>query len=300
MTTPDPRVRVLDPAHVLAVVQEATAGLRGSTARAASKPDAVRIRFMSRRVARDAAGALQRVGYRVSRVDGTDHRHLLVTGWDPAALDTRLATMRTVIHQLEESPAITAAAVIDRVRNLPDRSPVPPDATVLTEAGQQLQAWVSVRSGIHAPHDPVILPADLGTQLRLRLTWVRESAIDDLINHHLKAAGHALSLFDSLRWHMTDDQAQAIAIRRADVTSRLNRPRGDAPAATSADTVRPPGFDLRFSWPDPDARPARLAASGFPCPARPSVPRGAIRRPPTHPGGGNFPASRLGPHRGTH
>ena len=258
----------------------------------------VRVRVTSLLVAREAAAALRRVGYQVSRIERTDRRHLLVTGWNAAALETRLATMRTVIHQLENRPAATAAAVIDRVRTLPERSPVPADATLLADANRQLRSWVSARSGIHARHDPSIEPADLGTRLRLRLTWQRETAIDDLVERHLKVAGHALSLFGSLRWHMTDDQAQAIAVRRADITLHLNQPRRDGASLTSPNVGRPPGFDLRFTWPDPDAGPARLAASGFPRSPRPGASRGPEAQPlSTRPGGRHFPAGRLGPPR---
>lgn len=296
MTTPDPRLRSLDPAHILCVTHEATAGLRHSTARAASTEDAVRIRFTSRRVARTAAAALRRVGYQVDRIDPTDQRRLLVTGWSAAWLDIRLVTMRTVIHQLEQSPAVTAAAVIDRIRSLPEGAAVPADASVLSEARRQLRAWVSVRSGIHAPYDSAILPSDLGNRLRLRLARRGEAMIDGLIERHLKVAGHALSLFESLRWHMPDDQAQSIAVRHADVARHLNQPRRDGLPA--AGTALQPGYELRFSWLAPTTRPDRLAASDLPHPVRPGVYRRDMTGPAsTRPGGRHFPASRRGPRR---
>lgn len=297
MTTPEPRLKTLDPAHVLAITHQATARLRGSTARASSTEDTVRIRFMSRRVARHAAAALRLVGYQVSRIDGTDRKHLLVSGWSPAALETRLATMRTVIHQLDEQPAVTAAAVIDRTRHLSGRPTVPTDTTVLDEAGRQLRRWVAARSGIHAPHDPAILPTDLGNRLRLRLAWQQESTIDDLIERHLKVAKHALFLFGSLRGYMTDDQAQAMAARRADVTFRLHYSRVEGVPTEGTNTAPLPGFELRFSWPDPDAGPARLAASGFPRPTPDACRGDKIRPSSTCPGGRHFPAGRLGPRR---
>jgi hypothetical protein len=304
MTTSDSRPQTLDPAHILCITHEATAGLRRSSVRAASTEDAIRMRFMSRRVARTAASALRRVGYQLSRVDGTDHRQLLVTGWSTTGLETRLATMRAVTHQLDLRPAAAAAAVIDRVRDLPESSAVPADAVVLAEAGRQLRAWVSARSGIHAPYDPDILPTDLGNRFRLQLTRLQEPTIDDLIEHQLKVGGHALSLFHSLRWHMTDDEAQAIAVRRADVTLHMHHPRRNRSLFSTAGTARPPGSELRLSWPDPAARPTRparpnrLAASGFPRPARPGRSRGDVTHPsPTRPGERHFPASRPGPRR---
>ena len=154
---------------------------------------------------------------------------------------------------------------------------------------------MSVRSGIHAPYDSAILPSDLGNRLRLRLARRGEAVIDGLIERHLKVAGHALSLFDSLRWHMTDDQAQAMAVLRADVAYHRNHPRREE---SGAGTTATPGFELRLSWPDPAARPDRLAASDHPRLVRPGVYRRDMTRPAsTRPGGRHFPAARRGPHR---
>ncbi len=301
MTTPDPREKGLDPTHILGIAIQVANGVPGSATRAVATAGGYRLQFRSRRVARDASTALRRVGYQVSRRDGARRRDLLVTGWSTTALESRLAVMRTVAHQLEARPAVTAAAVIERVRSLPERSANPADTTVLAEARAYLRSWVSARSGIHAPYTRPTLPGDRGDALRLRTTWALESVIDELIERHVAVARHALSLFGSLRQHMTDDQAQSDAIRRADVTFYLNA----SPAQDSSVLLRglrSPMPGLRFSWPNASegtaARPARLAASGFPRPIRDAL---APTRPPsaprTRPGGRHFPAGRLGPRR---
>lgn len=280
MPAPEPRNPGLDPAHILSITNQATSGVRGSTARAVATTDSVRVRLRSRRVARDATAALRRVGYQVARIDGTGQQDVLVTGWSAAALESRLAAMRTVLHQLDGSPAVTAAAVIDRIRHLPARSPVPPDTALLTEASARLRDWVSARSGIHAPHDPAILPAE----------------------RHVRVAQHALSLFGSLRQHMTDDQAQRAAVRRADVPSRLNTSLAQDSSAQDQGTARPPGTGPRLPGPDPGggtpAGPACLAACDFPQSLRDAVSSGGGPSAlPTRSGGRHFPAGRLGPRR---
>ena len=74
---------------------------------------------VSRLAAGDAAPALARVGYQVARINGTGHRDLLVTGWSPDGLESRLTAMRAILHQLDENPGSTADAVIERFRRLP-------------------------------------------------------------------------------------------------------------------------------------------------------------------------------------
>src|SRR5258708_34917685 len=129
--------------------------------------------------------------------------------------------MRGGLYQLNESQAVTAVAVIERFRRRPAASPARPGTSLLAEAHAQLIAWVSGRSGIHAPHNPAILPADVGNALRLRAAWALENAIDNLIEHHLRVAGHALPLFQSLRLRVTEDHAKDTAIRCANVTCHL-------------------------------------------------------------------------------
>ena len=301
MTTPDPRTQGLDPTHILSVTTQATRDVPGNTTRAAATAGGYRLRFRSRRAARDAGTALRRVGYQVSRPDGARHRDLLVTGWSTAGLESRLAVLRTVAHQLQARPAVTATAVIERVRSLPGQSPDPADTAMLAGTKAYLRSWVSARSGIHAPHDPAITPANRGNALRLGTARALESVIDDLIERHLTVARQALSLFGSLRRSMPGDQAQSAAIQRASVTFCLTA----SPAQDSCGLLHgphSPAPGLNFSWPDPGsgtaARPARLAASGFPRPIRDAL---APTRPPsaprTRPGGRHYPAGRLGPHR---
>ncbi len=302
MAAPDPRERGLDPAHILSVTNHATSGGRGHAGRAVAAHGSVRISLPSRRAASDAGVALTRVGYQVARIDGTGHRDVLVTGWSAAGLESRLAAMRAVLHQLDASPAVTAAAVVERVRRLPAGSPAQPDTSVLAEARAQLRAWVSGRSGIHAPHDPAIVPADRGNALRLRVAWTLEAAIDDLVERHLRVAGHALPLFDSLRQHTTDDRAAKTAIRRAGITFHLGASPAQDSSALLQRASRSPGTGPRSSAADTGggapAGPAQLAASGFPRPVTDAVRAAdAPAVPSAGPGGRHFPASRPGPRR---
>jgi hypothetical protein len=302
MAAPDPRERGLDPAHILSLANQATGGGQGRAGRAVAAHGSVRVCLPSRRAAGDASAALTRVGYQVARIDGTGHRDLLVTGWSAAGLESRLAAMRAVLHQLDASPAVTAAAVVERARRLPAGSPAQPDTSVLADARAQLRGWVSGRSGIHAPHDPAIVPADRGNALRLRVAWTLEAAIDDLVERHLRVAGHALPLFRFLRPHTTDDQAAKAAIRRAGITFHLNASPAQDSSALVQRATRPPGTGPRSSAADPGggapARPARLAASGFPRPVTDAVRAADVTTiPSARPGGRHFPAGRPGPHR---
>jgi hypothetical protein len=290
MAAPDPRERGLDPAHILSVTNQATSGGRGHAARAVAAPASVRVCLPSRRAASDVGVALTRVGYQVARIDGTGHRDVLVTGWSAAGLESRLAAMRAVLHQLDASPAVTAAAVVERVRRLPAGSPAQPDTSVLAEARAQLRAWVFSRSGIHAPHDPAIRLADRGNALRLRVAWTLEAAIDDLVERHLRVAGHALPLFDSLRQHITDDRAAKTAVRRAGIAFHLDASPVQDSSALVQRASRPPGRGPRSS--------ARQAASDFPQPVADAVRAAdATAVPSARPGGRHFPAGRPGPRR---
>src|SRR5215467_15852963 len=116
-TMPNPRRAELDPAHILAICARATGGRRVLAVR---KTDAIVVCILpSRRTAHRSSTALARVGYEVTSVSAGRGRDLLVTGWDPAALESRLATMRTVLHHLANNPLLTAKAVIERFRGLP-------------------------------------------------------------------------------------------------------------------------------------------------------------------------------------
>jgi hypothetical protein len=298
MAAPDPRERGLDPAHILSVTNQATSGGRSRAGRAVAAHGSVRVGLPSRRAAGDASAALTRVGYHVARIDGTGHRDLLVTGWNAAGLESRLAAMRAVLHQLDASPAVTANAVIERARRLPAGPAAHPLASMLAGTQAQLRAWVSARSGIHAPRDPAIVPADLGNTLRLRAAQTLETAIDDLIERHLQAAGHALALFSFFRQHTTDDQAKQTAIRHADLNFHPNTSPAPDSSALGQRAARPPGIDPPSSGPDQGGGPARLAASGFPRPVTDAVGAAdATAVPAVRPGGRHFPAGRPGPRR---
>jgi hypothetical protein len=263
---------------------------------------------------------LDRVGYQVTRVGGLRRSDVLVTGWSTAGLEARLAAMRAVFHQLDAGPQATAAAVIERIRRPADGSPVVADTQVLADARARLRGWVSARSGHHVPHVSAVLPADRGEALRLRTAWSLETEIDDLVDRHVRAAGHALSLFRSLRQYATDDLAQQLAIRRVSLPGQPDpslaqdssalmrraplppgaRPRSGGPPRAAGPirrTARPSGRGPRFAAPPPGgpAGSARLAASGFPQP----LTRVVKARDATvaRPGGRLFPARRPGPRR---
>jgi hypothetical protein len=243
MTAPDSREQGLDPAHILGVTNEAVRP-RGQVALAVATPDGIRICLRSRRAASDAHAALARLGYQVGRGDSTGRRDLLVTGWSAAGLESRLTAMRAVLYQLHDSPSATAGAVIERFRCLPLGSPARYGSSLLADARAQLVAAVMHRSGIHVPHDPAFQPTDLSIALRLRAAWALETAIDGLVERHLRVASHALPLFQSLRLHTTEDQARDTALRRASVIYHLS-----ASSAQGRRPERPAGPDLRSPRP---------------------------------------------------
>jgi len=299
MTAPDPRGRGLDPGHILGVVAQAAGSGQIQAAHPAAEPGCYQVRLPSRRDARDASSALTRVGYRIARPGGTGHRDLLVTGWSPAGLESRLTAMRAVLCTLASEPAATAAAVIDAARRLPAGSPADPD-TMLAGARVQLRARVGARSGIHAPRNPAILPADLGSALRLRAARALETAIDDLVERHLRVAGHALAVFSSLRLQMNGDRARDTAIRQAGITFHLTSSPASDSTALLHGTVRPslgmPSAPRPASR--PRAVPGQAAVREFPAAAT----RGAASPDPALPpmgrlGGRHLPPSRPRPHR---
>ncbi len=140
MTTPDPYLAGLDPAHIVAICAQATGGRQSL---AVGAPDGICVCLPSRRAARSACAALSRVGYQVTTARRGRGRDLMVTGWSPAGLETRLTAMRAVLHQLAGNPSGTAAAVIERFRALPARSARPTAGPeILRAAGTQLRSWV--------------------------------------------------------------------------------------------------------------------------------------------------------------
>ena len=295
MTSADSRERGLDPAHILGVTNQAIRQ-RSQVALAIATSDGIRICLRSRRAASDAQAALTRVGYQVIRGDCTSHRDLLVTGWSAAGLEARLAAMRAVLYQLHDSPNATAGAVIERFRSLSPGSPARRDGSLLAEADTQLLASVTRRSGIHMPHDPAFQPADLGIALRLRAARALENAIDDLIERHLRVAGHALRLFQSLRLHTTEAQARDTTLRRASVIYHLSASPEQGPSAQARRPGFPPGPDPRPPAPSPDgglaATAASQTASSFP---GSPVARVQRRSPLSQPGRVESPAPPAGP-----
>jgi len=267
MTTADLRERGLDPAHILSVTSQAVTS-NGQAGLAIATPDGVRICFRSRQAASRAFTALTRVGYQVSQIENGHRRNLLVTGWNAHALESRLEAMRGVLCQLRDNPAATADALIERFRNLPPGSRVRRNSTLITQAHAQLRDWVTSRSGVHAPHDPAIIPADVGNALRLRATRTLETAIDDLAERHLRIAAHALPLYQSLRLYTTEGQAKDTAIRRAGVVYHLPTTTTESTAAPGPQTARPRGPEPHSPGPPPGdglaGTAARQAASGFP------------------------------------
>jgi hypothetical protein len=266
MTTADLRERGLDLAHILSVTSQVITS-KGQAGLAIATPDGVRICFRSRQAVGRASAALTRLGYDVIRADGPRRRDLLVTGWNAEALESRLEAMRTVLSQLSASSSTTASMVIEQFRSLPPGSPARRDSSLLAKAGAELRAWVADRSGVHAPHDPAIIPADTGNALRLRATRALESAIDDLAERHLRIAAHALPLYQSLRLHTSEDQAKDTAIRRASVMYHVPTTT-ESTAAPGARSTRPPGPEPQSPGPPAGdglvGTAVRQAASGFP------------------------------------
>jgi hypothetical protein len=170
MMPPDRHRTGLDPAHILSVCTLATGGADEYPAQAIATAAGVRVQLGSRRAAREALAALARIGYQGAQLASPRHgRNLLVAGWSTSGRESRLVSMRGVLHQLNADPAATAAAAIERYRRLLAMPPARAGAMALGESRAQLHAWVSARSGIHAPHDPAIVPASLDNVLRRRL-----------------------------------------------------------------------------------------------------------------------------------
>ena len=239
MRVTDPYPAGLDPAHILAICEYATSGRPGL---AVGARDGMCVCLPSRRAARSARAALARVGYHLTADRGPRGRDLVVTGWNPAGLEARLNAMRAVLYQLAENPSLTARAVIERFRSLPGAAQLPRSGLgVLDEARAAVRSWVFARSGIHAPRPPAVLPPDVGAALRLGTVGVLEQAIDDLIERHLRVAGHALALFCSLREQMDVSRAQDTAIRWAGITFHLGGTADEDSTPLLQSALRSPG-----------------------------------------------------------
>ena len=152
-------------------------------------------------------------------------RDLLVTSWDPTALDARLATMHMVLHWLADQPSSAAQLAIERFRGVPDESKTHQQVwEVLNQANAGMRKWVTARSGIHALKALTVQPAEARIALQVRAATVLEQAIDDQAERQLRAAGCALVLFRRLSGQMDDDRAQDTAIRWAGMAFHLSNP----------------------------------------------------------------------------
>ena len=221
MTPAEPDPAGLDPTHILTICAEfdGDAGVQ-----AVRTPEGVRVAMPTRRAAWEATGALGRVGY-TAALAGDSHvrRDVMVTGWNADRLDSRLTALRSVMHRLADNPLVTATAAVRRFAALPARSATLEAAeNILGESEVQLRRWLDARAGICTPSPPAVLPADTGTAMRVRAVVSCEQAISDLVDRHLRVAGHAVALFSSLRQQMNDGRAQNTAVRRAGITFHLS------------------------------------------------------------------------------
>lgn len=292
MTLAEPDPAGLDPAHILTICAEFDGDAGVQAVRTA---DGVRVAMPTRRAAWEATGALGRVGY-TADVAGERHarRDVVITGWNTDRLDSRLTSLRAVMHRLADNPLVTATAAVRRFAALPARSGTLEAAeNILGESEVQLRRWVDARAGICTPSPPAALPADTGTAMRIRAVASCEQAISDLIDRHLRVAGHAVTLFGSLRQQMDDGRAQNTAVRRAGITFHLN---GGSITQDSTPLMRR-SAPQRRGGPSPrsQGRPGRGAVQEFPAP--PGAADQAGPAPPAGrggPGGQSFPAARPG------
>ena len=220
----------------------------------------------------------------------------MVTGWNAGRLDARLTALRAVMYRLADNPLVTATAAVRRFAALPARSATLDAAeNILGESEVQLRRWVDARAGICTPSPPAVLPADTGTAMRVRAVVTCEQAISDLVDRHLRVAGHAMALFSSLRHQMNDGRAQNAAVRRAGITFHLN---GGSIAQDSTPLMGPSAPERRGGQsPRSPGRPRRGAVQEFPAP--PGAADQAGPAPPAGrggPGGQSFPAARPGRH----
>lgn len=289
----------LDPVHIQGICNWVTGN--NASLQTTRTADGIRVSFPSRRAAWTAVNALGRVGYTAAHASGDRHtRDLLVTGWNANRLDTRLDTLRTVMHGLAGNPQMTATAAVRRFAALPKAAATPAAATgILSETGQQLRDWVYSRVGICVPFLPGQLPGDTALAMRVRAATKCEQVISDLIDRHMRVAGHAVTEFASLRHQMKDGRAQRTAVRRAGVFFHLgpgsvaqdSAPRLNPPASSAAPGQAPAADPSR------PRRPRRGMAGEFPAPPGVAGPpsTGPVAGRPG-PGGQDFPAARPGRH----
>ena len=294
MTPAEPDPAGLDPAHIL-MICAGFAGDRG--VQAVRTAHGVRVIMPARRAAWEATGALGRAGYTAALVASSRTRaDVMVTGWNAGRLDARLTSLRAVMHRLADNPLVTATAAVRRFAALPARAATREAAdNILGESRVELRRWVDARAGICAPSPPAVLPADAATAMRVRAVVSCEQAIGDLIDRHLRVAGHAVTLFGSLRQQMNDGRAQNTAIRRAGITFHLS---SGSIAQDSTPLMRRSAPERRSAQPPrSQGRPGRGAVQEFPAPPGAAGPVGPAPPPARRgPGGQSFPAARPGRH----
>jgi hypothetical protein len=263
----NPRDAGLDPAHILAICARATGGRRSLAVRKAS--GIIVCILPSRRTAHRASTALRRVGYDVASVSAGRGRDLLVAGWDLAVLDSRLATMRTILRQLADNPSVTASAVIERFRDSPAEARTRQRQwELLNQARAGLRDWVTTRSGIYTLGDSTIQRADDGIAARLRAAAALEQVIDDHVDRQLRVAGYALGLFRDLSGRTDADTAEDTAILWAGIGVPLGSPAADGSSSLIPGAVAParaaPAPDQETGLAaDPGARPMPVPTSSL-------------------------------------
>jgi hypothetical protein len=285
---PSSREAGLDPVHILAICARATGGRRSLAVRQAS--GIIVCILPSQRTAHRASTALRRVGYEVTSVSAGHGRDLLVTGWDPAALEARLATMRTILAQLADNPSVTARGVIERYRGLaPESRARQQQWELLNQARIGLRDWVTTRSGIYALRDSTIQRAGNRIAPRLRAAAVLEQVIDDHVQRQLRVAGHALAVFRHLAGRFDGDAAEETAIRWAGVTFHLSSPGALDSSPLPGAVAQAPGTAA------PEHEPARTSEPGV----GPRTPTTGLpgRPPPAGRTAAEFPFDALTPSR---
>jgi hypothetical protein len=299
---PDPYPSGLDPAHILAICAQAAPGHRRDTVLVVGGRHAAQVYLPDRAAGRAAQAALGRVGYQADRATGGSRgRHLIIHGWGAGALEARLVAMRAVLEQLAADPASMATTVLEQLRGVPEAE-LPGQAgqqQLVAQAAAQLRRWIFRSSGIHAPHDPRVRPADPGCGLRVSATWQLEEAIDDVAARLARVAGHALDLYPALRPQVGHDGARDSAVRQASITFHL---RSSPVAQDTSPLLRSPGRDpgtaAAEAAPGTQAsatgRPGSRAAREFPVTSTAASRLSSTG--PAGPPGRNFPSGRTGRH----
>jgi len=301
----------VDPVHVWAVCVTAAPGIQhGGAAMLIGGQHAARLHLPDRASAHAVQTALQLVGYQAGRMRDLRVRDLVVAGWSAEGLESRLDAMRGVLHTLAAEPAATATAAVDQLRRFPPAGlpGLAGQRLLIRRAGEQLRAWISRTSGIHALSDPRARPADPGCALRLAATRRAEEVIDGLALRHVQVTELAVALYPALRQRMHHDGARHFAIQRAAAAFHLSPRLGEdltpligGPVRAAGRAVLRPAAPLsafpRAAPPGPEAGPWLRAVQDLPGGSRPTPL--ASRSPSvkaTRARGRTFPSGRAGRH----